>query len=239
MIYRTCYVLRRRSYSETSLLLELLTDESQYVHAIYRGAKRAGAINVDLLAAYAMSWRQKDGLVYIRSCEPKAAFRLVGGQLYAVHYLNELIRRGLRQNQSVAGVFEAYTEALDGLESDSNAIAQVLRKFEKTYLRLLGYGLTFHRERNSGDLIRRDGLYLFEPDQGFFKVGDDSTRFYSGRDLLAIAKDEYDNESTLRTAKVIFRQALDFHLGESTMKARDLLLAASLRESSKLEVKHG
>ena len=140
-------MLRKRAYSETSLLLELLTNESQYVHALYRGAKRRGATPIDLLAEYAMSWRPKVGLLTVRSCEPLSTIRLSGQALYAALYLNELVRRGLRENQVVEGVHPAYQTALQDLETKKNTdLEVVLRKFEKAYLKALGYEIVFHHE---------------------------------------------------------------------------------------------
>lgn len=230
MEFRTCFVLRRRSYSETSLLLELLTDESQYVHALYRGAKRNSSTNVDLLTPYSMSWRPHDGLLTIRSCEPGEAIRVCGENLYAVLYLNELIRRGVRQNQFAKGVFEAYESASTGLVVSSCSIAAVLRKFEKRFLRALGFELTFDREQLSGKAITSGRTYRFEPDGGFLQTRQQGERSYSGRELLAIAHDQFDEFDVRRAAKEILKRALDFHLGEASMKASELLIAGSIRK---------
>ena len=137
MLYETCYVLRRRAYSETSLLLEMLTSESRYVHALYRGAKRKGSTPIDLFAEYAMSWRPKVGLVTVRSCELKHISTLVGDALYAGLYINELVRRGMQENQVVEDVQPAYRETVQRLEDDSADLDVVLRSFEKRLLKAL------------------------------------------------------------------------------------------------------
>ena len=231
LIHDTCYVLRRRSYSETSLLLELLTSESRYVHALYRGAKRAGATAIDLLSEYAMSWRPGTALVTIRSCEPIRTLRLTGHALYAALYLNELIRRGLRENQVVDGVHAAYCEAVARLENHDVDLDVVLRTFEKRYLRALGFELVFHREQANGTAIAADCRYLFDPMSGFCLSDSCAAQAYSGRVLLAISVDEYALAETRQAAKIILRDALHHHLGERALKAQSLLTAKRYREA--------
>lgn len=239
IVHETCFVLRRRSYRETSLLMELLTSESQYVHAIYRGAKRKGAEAMDLLAEYLVSWREQVDLRTIRSCELLRNFDVTGQALYAVLYLNELIRHGVHQNQSVPGIFNAYQRAVMDLQKTPTNLELILRQFEKSYLALLGYGVSFSREHVDGEEIQADASYLFDPQHGFLRVRDSISNSYDGRTLLAIEDNDYEQSMTRAVAKNILRQAIRFHVGAQSLKASELLTASQYRDSDQVGVGHG
>ena len=230
MLHETCYVLRRRAYSETSLLLEMLTSESRYVHAMYRGAKRNGSTPIDLFSEYAMSWRPRDGLVTLRSCELKHISTLGGNALYAGLYVNELVRRGMRENQVVDDVQPAYQSAVTSLEQAEADLDVVLRSFEKRFLKALGFELEFHREQATGDVISSNSNYLFDPILGFTKSADAEETSYPGHVLLNISVNRFEQPETRQAAKLILRDALYHHLGERALKARSLLSAKQYRE---------
>lgn len=232
MLFETCYVLRKRAYSETSLLLEVLTSESRYVHALYRGAKRKGATPIDLFSEYVMSWRPRVGLVTVRSCELKSVSTLIGEAIYAGLYLNELVRRGMRENQVVDDVQPIYQATVRHLENKSADLDVVLRTFEQRFLKALGFELEFHREQSTGELILSNCHYIFDPLSGFKKSEDASNASYPGHVLLNISIDRFERPETRQAAKLILRDALYHHLGETALKARSLLSAKHFRESA-------
>ena len=232
MLYETCYVLRRRSYSETSLLLDLLTSESRYVHALYRGAKRKATTPIDLFAEYAMSWRPRVGLVTVRSCELKRVSTLTGDALYAGLYVNELVRRGMQENQIVEDVHPAYQTTLHLLEDRTADMDVVLRTFERRFLKAMGFELEFHREQATGDVISSDSRYRFDPIVGFSKSAEADLAAYPGHVLLNISVDRFEQPETRQAAKLILRDALYHHLGERALKARSLLSAKHYREAA-------
>ncbi|MCY3858863.1 MAG: DNA repair protein RecO [Gammaproteobacteria bacterium] len=225
-------MLRRRPYSETSLLLELLTSESRYVHALYRGAKRKGATPIDLFAEYAMSWRPRVGLVTVRTCELKGLSNLTGDALYAGLYVNELVRRGMHENQVIEDIQPAYQTTVQQLEDGNTDMDVALRTFEKRFLKALGFELEFHREQATGEVISSNALYLFDPLDGFRKSEDVDQATYPGHVLLNISVDRFERPETRQAAKLILRDALYHHLGERAIKARSLLTAKQYRDAA-------
>lgn len=208
----------------------MLTSESRYVHALYRGAKRKGATPIDLFAEYAMSWRPKTGLVTVRSCELKRVSTLVGDALYAGLYINELVRRGMQENQVVEDVQPAYRAVVQRLEDRNEDLDAALRTFERRLLKALGFELEFHREQATGDAISSNSNYLFDPTEGFKRVSDAAQTSYPGHVLLNISVNRFEQPDTRQAAKLILRDALYHHLGERAPKARSLLSAKHYRE---------
>ena len=232
--YSRCYLLRRRAYRETSLLLEMLTEDSKCVHAIYRGARRKRGVDTDLLVSYQMSWRGDHGLVTIRSCEPGSDTSISGTNLYAALYLNELIRGGVHQDQVAPGLFDDYESALARLATDTTNIEPVLRTFEKQLLKTLGYELEFDREGSGQEIIHHDAKYRFVPDKGFVRSVGLNTEDHLGEHLIAISRDEYNDNRVRKTAKLVLSEAIRFHLGRDTIKAQELLQASHIRLSHSL-----
>ena len=239
IVHETCIVLRRRSYRETSLLLELLTSESRYVHAIYQGAKRKGSEAVDLISEYAMSWRDRPDLLTLRSCEPGRGFEIAGTALYAAMYLNELIRHGVRQNQIVTGLYAVYRQALSELEDAGKEIESVLRRFEKAFLKVLGYEVVFNHELVNGNAINATNRYIFEPSRGFLKTEEWLSKSYDGQALLAINEDDFSESDTRSAAKIILRDALRTHVGPKPFQASKLLTASRYRDVALEEEMNG
>lgn len=209
--------------------MELLTESSQCIHAVYRGAKRKHGIDVDLLVPYQMSWRGDTGLVNVISCESHSEFKITGSKLYSALYINELTRLGIRQDQLVNGLFEAYSNALRDLSLAVKGLEDILRVFEKAFLKVIGFELQFHRESPRGDSVQPKANYTFIPGQGFKKCQRDKEDAYSGVNLLAIAEDNYEQEETRRTAKAVLSEAIRFHLGKDTLKSRGLYSARQYR----------
>ncbi len=229
MIHETCFVIRKRPYSETSLILEMLTGESRYVHAIYRGAKRNGSTPIDLFTKYAMSWRPRSGLLTVRSCEALRPLHLARSALYAGLYLNELVYRGMYEQQVIDGVRTAYEEALLDLEKESKDQESALRTFEQLYLKALGFQIQFHLEQANDREISLNYNYCFNPSIGFQRTTEKSPHNYPGHVLLDIAAHQYDKLETRQAAKSILRDALDYHLSGSSLHARALLTAKAYR----------
>lgn len=185
-----------------------------------------------------MSWRPKVGLVTVRSCELKHTSTLVGDALYAGLYINELVRRGMHENQVVEDVQPAYQATVQRLEDGNADLDVVLRTFEKRLLKALGFELEFHREQATGDAIMSNSDYLFDPSLGFKKSTDADQASYPGHVLLNISVDQFEQPDTRQAAKLILRDALYHHLGESAPKARSLLSAKQYREVAYGSVAH-
>ena len=178
-----------------------------------------------------MSWRPKVGLVTVHSCELNRVSTLLGDALYAGLYINELVRRGMHENQVVDDVQPAYRMTVQRLEDGNTDIDVTLRAFEKRFLKALGFELEFHREQATGNVISSNSNYLFDPLVGFTKSVDANQATYPGHVLLNISDDRFEHPETRQAAKLILRDALYHHLGERALNARSLLSAKHYRDA--------
>jgi DNA repair protein RecO (recombination protein O) len=151
------YVLHRREYRDTSLIVELLTPDHGRLSAVARGARRAsgrrpgqGALLQPFLALLVSlsGGSELKTLTSIESQEIRP--QLQGETLYSALYVNELVMRLLHRDDPHPEVFESYRLALSQL-AGGQATDLVLRRFEFSLLEELGYGFDLWTDGASGE----------------------------------------------------------------------------------------
>ena len=164
------WVLSRKNYGDSGLLLELLTAEGGRCSAIARGAfrRKSGGSLASLLQPFhplLVRLAGRGELKTLAAAEsPTAACSLRGDALLSGLYLNELLIRLLPRFDPCPSVFVSYGEAIESLSAASGEIA--LRRFELSLLTELGYRIDWWVDVNQ-DVIEDRVDYLYEPGQGF------------------------------------------------------------------------
>jgi DNA repair protein RecO (recombination protein O) len=235
------FVLHGYPYKETSLIVDVLTRHHGRVALVARGAKRPRSALRGVLLAFqplAVSWttgraRAAAGpqggsdLRTLTRAEWLGGLRPLRGEaLMSGFYLNELVQKFLARDDPHEGLFDAYLEALDGLSSE-RPIAPILRRFETALLREAGYAL--HAQRTvDGHLLEPAAVYRYQPERGpLFVDGPADARddaVVSGKTLLDIDRDDYDDPVTLAQAKRLMRHLLAHHLSGQMLHTRRMLL---------------
>lgn len=222
-----CYILHHRPYRETSLILEVFSREHGRVSLVARGARRAVNRQRPLfqtLRRLNIGWSMRGEmgtLVQIDAGDPSPG--LAGEGVITAFYLNELLMRLLHRHEPLPRLFDAYEQALDGLQRRS-AREATLRIFEKRLLEALGYGLILDREFTGGTPVREDGEYYYVMEQGPGPEpgpGIDCTKV-SGSTLVALHREHFSGETQLAEAKRLLRMVLAGHLGARPLASRDL-----------------
>lgn len=225
---QACFVIHRRDYSNTSLLLELFTLEHGRLPAIARGAKSGRGAKALLLRPFQPLLAGISGrgeVLTLGQVEPEGrAFDLDGPRLYCGFYLNELLMRLLGRNDPHPDLFASYLETLSGL-SGTDAVDGWLRHFEVNMLKELGYALLLTHEEDTGEPVEPDACYRYEIEQGPVRVLRHDGRdplLVAGRTLLALQhRSEMDVQSR-REARDLMRSILAFYLGDKPLKSREL-----------------
>jgi DNA repair protein RecO (recombination protein O) len=222
-----CYILHHRPYRETSLILEVFSREHGRVSLVARGARRAANRQRPLfqtLRRLNIGWSTRGEmgtLTQIDAGDPPPG--LAGESVITAFYLNELLMRLLHRHEPHPLLFDAYEQALDGLQR-RGAREATLRIFEKRLLEALGYGLILDREIGGGAAVREDGEYYYVMEHGPGaepRPGIECTRV-SGATLVALYRERLSGEAQLAEAKRLLRMALAGHLGARPLASRDL-----------------
>lgn len=242
------YILHTRPYRDTSLLVDVLSQDYGKISLIAKGARKAKNNQRYLLQAFKpvlVSWQGKSSLKTLTSVEPIAAetpqsspFRddnlhnsalsntaLKGDKLYSAMYANELLVYLLPQDDPTDHIFEHYQCLLDQLIDPSSSLEPCLRYFEFHLLEELGYGINFISNASSGESLEAGENYFFIQNHGFVttrehpEIRDVS---FLGEQLICIAQQDFTDKRTRQTAKMLSRVALKPHLRGRKLKSREL-----------------
>ena len=222
------FVLHQRPYLNTSQLVDCLTENHGVVTLVARGSRRPQGGQRAVLQPFSslyLSWVRRGELGRLTHAESKPpALHLSGEALLAGFYLNELLLRLMARGDPNAAVYSCYSRCVADLASLPDT-ARTLRLFELRFLEALGYGLALEHDVETGEAIRPDGQYRFEPEHGFTaqETSESGPDVFSGRDLICIREERLDDESSLRAAKRLLKRALRVYLGERPLSTRSVL----------------
>jgi DNA repair protein RecO (recombination protein O) len=192
------WVLHRRRYRETSLIVEFLTREHGRVAAVARGALRGRSALAGILqpaTPVGLALRGRGELMTLTHAEPLApAPSLVGDRLYCLFYLNELVLRLTAAHDPNPPLIEVYAEALTALAADAP--------------------------------LAPDADYHYLVERGPVRAGPASSGVrVQGATLLALAADEPLSTRALAEAKRLMREVLHHHLDGRPLASRALFEA--------------
>lgn len=221
------FILHQRPYRETSVLLDLLTEEHGRITAVAKGVRTPKSRLRSLLQPFVplfISWQGKGELMTLLTAEPNGVpHRLMGERLLSGLYLNELLVRLLQKHDPHPRLYTIYYNTL--LELQGKPLLQkALRLFEIKLLEELGYGLQLKQDVAQRALVA-GAYYRFHHEHGFEPCpeGQDNKSHimvFSGKSLLSLAEEQLDDEDCLRDAKRLMRLAIMQLLGKNTLNSR-------------------
>jgi len=226
------WVLGRRAYRDSSLLVDLLTAESGRMSAVVKGAhrKQRGGSYASLMQPFCpilVGLGGKAELKYLSSAENAGvALSLPGERLFSGLYMNELLVRLLPKFDAVPQLFATYGSSLVALSDNSDA-ELTLRRFELALFEELGYEIQWHKD-DLGREVSNDRNYLFAHDRGFVETAEGETgEVLTGAELMALNA-WYRRSTPLanharQSLKRVMRQAVDYRLDGRPLKVREAL----------------
>lgn len=243
------FILHTYPYRETSLILEVFSRRYGRLGIIARGARRPrSALRGTLLPfqPLALAWFGKAELKTLKTAEAERIYpQLSGPSLLSAFYLNELILKLSHREDPHEGLFDAYDAALLALQviareavnqaGDAVArrepvkqIAATLRRFEKQLLKEMGYGLLLDREAESGAPIVAARHYRYVLEKGPVAANPGAIATYdavqlSGKTLLDLARDDYDDPVTAQQSKQLMRFVINHFLNGVELHTRQII----------------
>jgi DNA repair protein RecO (recombination protein O) len=222
------FLLRRRDWQNTSLMLDFFTRDYGCIRAIAKGARRNPATaSYQPFVMLSINWSGKHELKTLTAIEGQPL--PVGEENYlSLLYVNELIAALLPQGEPNPQVFASY---LSLLQQSVETIDEInLRRFELELMQLLGYFPDVAQDATTGKAIRDDTHYQFVINSGFVACADSARDSVSGRVIIDWADGNYQSDSVLRLAKSVLRCTIDFNLHGKTLKSRDVYLEMKRRK---------
>jgi DNA repair protein RecO (recombination protein O) len=249
VLLQPAYVLHRRAFRDSSLLVELFTPQFGRVGVIARAARQASSQMAGALQPFRsllVSWRGNGELPSLSAAEAEGATQWLTAQpLLGGFYLNELLMRLLHRYdphpelyavyhhtvQALGGICRNATAAQDqpaAISTSSVALECALRIFEKHLLEEIGYGLVLEYDVEQGQAIEAQQLYLYQLAHGPVPICAGAAVVAAnrlvirGRSLLDLARGRLEDETSRREVKRLMRAALAEHLGERPVNSRRL-----------------
>lgn len=225
-----CFILHRRPYTETSLILDVFSEEYGRVSILAKGARSKRSNLKGVLQPFTpllLKWFGKGSMRTLRQAEPiSLGIPLHGINLYSAMYINELISRVIEGETAYPELFHDYLASLTELAQSDNP-EPALRRFELALLSSLGYGVDFLHCAGSGEVVSENMTYRYREQKGFIASVRKDNLTFLGNELIAISERRFLTKEQLQAAKRFTRMALKPYLGSKPLKSRELFMALS------------
>lgn len=248
----TAYVLHRYDWSESSLILDVLTREQGRLVVAAKGAKRPYSQLRSVLLPFqrvqlslgrapktdAAGEHRGDPATRevqtLRSAEwAGGAAMLTGAALFSGFYLNELLMKLLARQDAHPLLFDAYAQTLPALSGREEVRVQsALRAFEIMLLQQVGVLPDLSLVTATLDAVRPDSRYALLPEAGIAPARADDASV-SGAALIdaqaallhgSLVAVQQACAQALPDWRGLLRGLLHYHLGASTLRTRQVML---------------
>lgn len=220
------FVLHRREYSESSLLVDFFTENHGRITLLAKGARRPRSPLKAVLQPFTpllLNWAGKGELKTLTKVESASlTLPMTTYALYSGFYVNEILSRVLENHTAYPELFQHYFKCMVNLASHGENIEPTLRTFEFQLLQAVGYGLNFTNCAATGEPVSPTMTYQFYENEGFIASLLQNNHTFLGRDLLAFSDLDFSDKAVQQAAKRFTRIALKRFLGNAPLKSREL-----------------
>ncbi len=232
-------MLHTYPFKETSLVVELFSQQFGRLAAVAKGARRPHSAMRGMLQSFQMlsgAWSGKNELKTLHSLNWNAGLTLLKGEaLMCGFYMNELLLRLLPREDAHESLFAYYDATLKTLAteqrlidgqnaSDGKSLAITLRRFELKLLQEMGYAVPLLTDENDVAIVA-DKAYRYEAEYGACDLNATKNGVQlNGTTLLNMANDDYADSQTQNQSKQLMRYLLTHYLGDKPLHTRQLLI---------------
>jgi DNA repair protein RecO (recombination protein O) len=231
------FILHRRHYRESSMLVDIFTREYGRLTVIAKGARKNRKQAQGLFLAFKpmlISWTGRGELPILTGIEQSEHVDEPGAlQLKCGLYVNELILKLLHRFDAHEVLYDKYQETILSLLNNQDSYV-ILRIFEKHLLQEIGFGLVLDRDVETGEEIRDSARYQYLPLKGPVESSSKSENTVSGATLMALKNESFNCESQYNEARHLTRMLIDIQLNGKKMRTRRVA-----REINQYEKKYG
>ncbi|SMM99395.1 DNA recombination and repair protein RecO [uncultured Candidatus Thioglobus sp.] len=221
------FLIHRRAFKDSSLLLDFFTQEYGKIRLVGRGSRKSKT-PIQMFQHIKISFSGRGELKTLGTVEVEDKPRNLRGDLLILGmYANELIARLLQEQDPHYQLFDVYRQFVSQLpELDKQTSYWALRLFENNLLTELGYGLDFERDVNGND-IEVNVNYNYQPQVGFSAS---SVGKISGEAIRLMLAENVKNPPSIEQLKVcrnLNRARLQPLLGDKPLQSRSLFFTGN------------
>ncbi|MDJ0834085.1 MAG: DNA repair protein RecO [Gammaproteobacteria bacterium] len=217
---QAAFLLHRRDYQNSSLILELFTEDYGRISVLAKGARKGkNTAHFQPGNRLAVGWTGRAELKTLVQIDSRA-LPIPADCYLAMFYLNELLLYLLPKHDAHPRLFHQFQRLL--LQLEMSQLEPLLRTFEMDLLEELGVLPDLAVVSDSAEAVTADGNYGFIPDRGVYPALAQTEGGYPGRLLLALQQRQFEQPGVLPLAKRLLRQIIDFNLQGRTLQSRQL-----------------
>lgn len=224
--WQPAIVLHKRAYRETSLLLDVLTQDYGIVSLIARGVtgskKHILRTQLQALQHLKLCYQLKAELAYLNQAEYLSApLMLSGERAMAGLYLNELVLKLCPRQDADPELFDMLLQARNLLETEQH-LAWLVRRFERDLLIHLGYiaPWTFTAKGTSVDA---ESYYRVHAELGVIPAMANEPGVLRGQDILDFCEDRLPSKSSMPIWRSIMHQVINQHIGNTQPRSWQMI----------------
>lgn len=224
------FVLHRRPYRESSVLVDLLSQDFGRIGLVARSARSERSVWRGLLEPFmplSVSFIQTGEMGTVRDLEPAGdRAKLEGRALWSGLYVNELLILLTERQEPMRGLYEDYQRLVREL-TDPGQLVTALRRFEWQLLTVLGVAPSLTHEVDGVTPIEAQARYVLDPEAGFRRVAQAGHNVSEGEAILWLSNPSSSalTETVSRSAKGITRRLIDHQLSGRTLRTREMMRA--------------
>ena len=221
------YLLHRRDWQNSSLILDLMTLDFGRLSLLAKGGKNSKSRSLyQPFSKLMVSWTGRHELKTLTSIDGSAF--PVDERLYLpLLYVNELIEIFLPKYESSPEIFALYGELLSQIDTGNTEM--MLREFERSAMSILGYLPDLSMDGDHDHPIKPERHYFFQASRGFITCLPNQPNAIKGDKIIAWNNKIYEDKSVSQMAKTIMRCIIDFNLQGKKLKSRDIYLQIQKR----------
>ena len=214
------FILHRRDFRDSSLILEVFTEQFGRLGLIAKGArKRRDAAHFQPFNRLMIDWSGRGELKTLTRIDSKPMG--VDTQCYLpVFYINELLLYMLPRQDEHRQHFDAYMALLSQIRPHN--FEPLLRTFEVQLLTELGLVPDLLCRSDTGSKLEENRYYRLHMEAGILPARQDDQLTYRGSELKAIHQRDFETPNNLRAARLFLRQIIDYNLQGRTLQSRKL-----------------
>lgn len=220
------FILHRRPYSESSLIVDVFTHDHGRLALIAKGCRKKKTQAQGLFLPFKpllVSWTGKGELPILTAIESLQHYpSLDSTGLNCGYYINELILKLLHRHDSHERLFEKYDELICSLLGGEDPYT-VLRVFEKHLLSETGFGLVLDHDAETGEAIIENASYNYIPEKGPVRTSRAGTNTITGETLIAFRKESFTSRRQHLQARRLTRVLLDKQLNGKSLRSRRVI----------------
>ncbi|MBU6468276.1 MAG: DNA repair protein RecO [Betaproteobacteria bacterium] len=222
------FVLHTVPWRETSQIVEVITAQYGRIPLIAKGSKRPRSPIRGLLMPFQplkLSWSGSNELRTLRNAEWVGGIpQLTGENIFCGFYLNELLIKLLPRDDPHEDLFEKYYTTVFSL-AKNETIEPLLRSFELTLLKELGFSPSLSHDGNTHQEIRKEQYYCFDLERGMIEVSSSNEKRlqFLGKTLIDLNNNDFTDTKTLFESKILMRLLLNQCLGDNDLQTRRIL----------------